>query len=269
MTHSSPSDGLDIEGFSAGSSEVDATRRRRADTARLRASAPRVPAHAEPRTQVLKEAPVLRWLVDTVVVLVGAVVIALLLRMFVVQVYQIPSKSMTDTLQVGSRITVSRIPVLGSQVERGDVVVFQDDLDWLPTLTDSDRGLPVRIGEFLGILPADGEQVLVKRVIGVGGDTVECCSPTGNLIVNGVEIDEPYIAEGSTGTMPFEVTVPEGYLWVMGDNRANSADSLYHYMEDGTGFVPESAVIGRAFWKIWPISDWSYLGNRDVFEDVK
>ena len=208
-----------------------------------------------------------RWLGEVTGVLAGAVLIAFLLRMFVVQVYQIPSGSMTETLQVGSRIAVNRVPGVGNHVERGDVIVFQDDLEWLPSLGENSRNPLVRVGEFLGVVPADGEQVLVKRIIGVGGDTVECCSSSGNLIVNGTEIDEPY-AQGSSSS-GFKVTVPEGYLWVMGDNRTNSADSLYHYTQGDPAFVSEDSVIGRAMWEIWPISAWSSLGDRDVFEDVR
>lgn len=231
-------------------------------------------AHANPGSRAAdartvrsaKRATKWRWVGETVGVLAGAVVIAFLLRMFVVQVYQIPSGSMTETLQVGSRIAVNRLPGLGKQVERGDVVVFQDDLGWLPTLDANSRNPLTRVGEFLGVVPADGEQVLVKRVIGVGGDTVECCSTAGKLMVNGVEIDEPY-AKGSPG-MGFEVTVPEGSLWVMGDNRANSADSLYHYMQGDQAFVSQDSVIGRAMWEIWPIDQWSSLGDRDIFVGV-
>ncbi len=209
-----------------------------------------------------------RWALEIAIVLVGATIIALLLRMFVVQVYQIPSSSMEDTLQVGSRIAVGRLPVVGTNVERGDVVVFEDSLGWLGD-SDQESDNPFRsVAEFLGLLPKDGHQVVVKRVIGVGGDTVACCDAEGRLTVNGEPIDETYVKGilGSSGE--FSVVVPEDSLWVMGDNRSNSADSLYHYNRGTPAFVPNSAVIGRAWAEIWPVNRWSTLGARDLFAGV-
>lgn len=211
----------------------------------------------------------LRWLIEILIIVVGAAILAVLLRMFVVQIYQIPSESMNDTLQIGSRIAVNRVPVVGKQVERGDVVVFQDQQGWLPSTEGSGSG-PVRlVGEFLGLVPPGGEQIVVKRIIGVGGDTVSCCDAQGNLMVNGVSVQEPYLRNpGSAATASFEITVPEGYLWVMGDNRQNSADSLYHYLAGQEAFIPEHAVIGKAMWEIWPLTEWSSLSSRTTFKDV-
>lgn len=210
-----------------------------------------------------------RWLLELLVIVAGAAAIAVLLRMFVVQVYQIPSESMNNTLQSGSRIAVNRIPVLGKEVERGDVVVFQDTEGWMEPVAAGGSN-PIRaIGEFLGLIPPNGEQVLVKRVIGTGGDTVSCCDIDGRLQVNGVPIDEPYLlAPGTVSTPEFSVVVPEGRLWVMGDNRSNSADSVYHYFRGDEATIDQSAVIGRAWAEIWPVSEWSSLGNRGVFEAV-
>lgn len=208
-----------------------------------------------------------QWAIEILTVLVGAVVIAVGLRMFVVQVYEIPSASMENTLQIGSRIAVNRLPVLGKQIERGDVVVFQDSEGWLAPSDNASNPLRA-VGEFLGLVPPNGEQVVVKRVIGVGGDTVSCCDAQGRLMVNGVAVDEPYVLGRGGGVGDFEVTVPEGKLWVMGDNRANSADSLYHYQRGEGGFIGTDAVIGRAWGQIWPISEWSSLGNRRAFQAV-
>lgn len=209
------------------------------------------------------------WLLELLIIFAGAAVIAVLLRMFVVQVYQIPSESMNNTLQSGSRIAVNRIPVLGKEVERGDVVVFEDTEGWMEQVPAGGSN-PIRaIGEFLGLVPPDGEQVLVKRIIGTGGDTVSCCDVDGRLQVNGVSIDEPYLLEPETRSTPeFSVVVPEGRLWVMGDNRSNSADSVYHYFKGDEATIDESAVIGRAWAEIWPVSEWSSLGNRNVFAAV-
>ena len=126
-----------------------------------------------------------------------------------------------------------------------------------------------KAAEFTGLLPAGGEQTLVKRVIGLGGDHVTCCTADGKLQVNGVTITERYIANnGAASSITFDVTVPEGSLWVMGDNRSNSADSRYHMGNGQTPYVPESAVVGRAFAVIWPSNRLSWLGDRSVFADV-
>ena len=221
----------------------------------------RPPAHAMERSGAFG------WLKEIALILLGALVIAVGARMFVVQVYKIPSESMNDTLRVGSRIAVNRIPVLGKQVERGDVVVFEDAEGWLPATGGASN--PFRgLGEFLGLVPADGAQVVVKRVIGVGGDTVSCCDAQGRLTVNGVAIDEPYVLGGGGGSTEFEVVVPDGKLWVMGDNRRNSADSAYHHLRGDSAFIDQDAVIGRAWGEIWPLSQWSSLGDRDVFSEV-
>ncbi len=211
----------------------------------------------------------LHWSLEILLILVGAVILAVILRMFVVQVYQIPSASMEETLHNGSRIAVNRLPVIGKQIERGDVIVFSDQEQWLTATDVEDRDFLREVGEFLGIVPADGKQVLVKRVIGLPGDSVECCDAEGRLSVNGVVVDEPYVVTTDVAApSEFSVMVPEGRVWVMGDNRLNSADSLYHYNRGEQGFVSTDAIIGKAFWEIWPISDWSGLGDRSVFSQV-
>lgn len=206
---------------------------------------------------------------EVLLVLVLALVISTLLRQFILQVYSIPSASMATTLQVGDRILVNRVPVLGKKVERGDVIVFQDQQGWMEDIPESDIPFIRSVGEFLGIVPSDGKQVIVKRVIGIGGDTVSCCSAEGNLRVNGQAIDEKaYLDQGiAPATEEFTVTVPEGKFWVMGDNRPASADSLYH-LPEGTEFIDSSAVIGRVQWVIWPFSNWSSVPHREAFSDV-
>lgn len=190
-------------------------------------------------------------------VLVIALVISTLLRAFVVQVFWIPSPSMNDTLKVDDKIAVSRIDGLRGTIERGDVVVFHDSLGWISTPAQSRTALQT-IGEFVGLVPSGGEQTLVKRVIGIGGDRVSC-GDDGVLKVNGVAIDEPYLAPGQVpSAFPFDVVVPEGTLWVMGDNRGNSADSRYHQGEGQSPFVPVSSVVGTVQAVIWPISNWKW-----------
>ncbi len=128
-------------------------------------------------------------------------------------------------------------------VHRGDIVVFKDPGGWLPAPappTGLGAGKPSRsVLTFIGLLPQDSGEHLIKRVIGVGGDHVECCDEPGRLVVNGVAIDEPYIAPGSVPSeIDFSVTVPDGYVWVMGDNRQDSEDSRYHQGNPGGGAVP-------------------------------
>ena len=210
-----------------------------------------------------------RALLEIVAVVVIAAILALGLRAFVVQVYKIPSESMMDTLNVGSRIAVNSVPGWGKQVERGDIVVFRDSEGWLDPVDQTTNSVWSTVAGWFGFAPQGSEQIVVKRVIGVGGDTVTCCDDLGRLSVNGVAIDEPYLAEGAVpSTTPFSVVVPEGSYWMMGDNRQRSADSQYHLENGQNPFIPEGSVIGRAQWEIWPLSDWSYLGNRDVFTSV-
>ena len=209
-----------------------------------------------------------RGILEVVIILVSAAVISTLLRFFVIQVYSIPSGSMTNTLEVGDRIAVNRLPVLGKQVERGDVVVFSDDNGWLPGNSET-PGFLKTAGEFLGIFPANGEEVLVKRVIGMGGDTVECCDAKGRIVVNGVAVDEPYLKPSVTPSdQEFSVTVPEGTLWVMGDNRSGSADSRAHIEQGNSSFVSEDAVLGKVWGVVWPISHWSGVGSESTFDNV-
>lgn len=200
----------------------------------------------------------------------AALVIALFLRAAVVQVYRIPSESMADTLSVGSRIAVNRLPVIGKQVERGDVVVFRDTEGWLQPSEEIETHWYDRFSELLGFSVSDGQQIVVKRIIGVGGDTVACCDASGALLVNGIAVEEPYLAPGAQpSSHEFEVTVPEGSVWVMGDNRQNSADSSLHADTGENPFIPMSSVIGKAEYVIWPLNELSSISARDVFSSVR
>ncbi|MGW2277457.1 signal peptidase I [Streptomyces sp. NPDC001770] len=209
--------------------------------------------------------------------LVFALLIALFLKTFVVQAFVIPSGSMEQTIQIGDRVLVDKMtPWFSAQPQRGDVVVFKDPGGWLGEGETADTGTaPVGIRQakefltFIGLLPSADEQDLIKRVVAVGGDTVKCCGKDGRLTVNGVAVDEPYLNLGDVpSAIQFEVKVPEGRIFVMGDHRSNSADSRYHLGNGFHGTVPLSDVVGRAVVIAWPAKNWATLGQRDAFAGV-
>lgn len=204
---------------------------------------------------------------EAVIVIALSLLIATLVRIFLVQAFLIPSTSMQDTLNVGDRVLVSKLTTRFGEVERGDVVVFSDPNGWLtaPAVEDSGPGAWLRGGlQFVGVLPDDSEGHLIKRVIAVGGDTVRCCDDDGQVVVNGVAVDESayLFSVDSASTVDFEVEVPEGELFVMGDHRSNSGDSRTH------GTVPADRVVGRAFVVAWPFSRWAGISDDDAFSHV-
>ncbi|MEU1507235.1 signal peptidase I [Kitasatospora sp. NPDC005748] len=189
-----------------------------------------------------------------------ALLVALVMKTFMVQVFVIPSGSMEQTIQIGDRVLVDKLtPWFGAEPGRGDVVVFKDPGGWLEADHKPSTDGPVLRGAkqvltFVGLLPSDSEQDLIKRVIGVGGDTVECCDEQGRLSVNGTAVDEPYLSPGNPPSrQPFKVKVPQGRLWVMGDHRDVSADSRFHMGNPGQGTIPLSGVVGQAFVVAWPV----------------
>jgi signal peptidase I len=209
---------------------------------------------------LLKELPIL---------VVVALVVSLFIKTFLVQFLYIPSGSMENTLQIKDRVAVNKVPFISNTIKRGDVVVFRDPNNWLPEIIDYSTNKYVAKAKSalvaVGVLPNPTKQYLVKRVIGVGGDRVVCCTKDGNLSVNDVEIIEPYIFAGNKPSeMNFDVTVPKGKLWVMGDHRGASADSRYHQDDSNNGFVPESKVTGRVDGVIWPFKNITYIPRVDV-----
>ncbi|WP_190018636.1 signal peptidase I [Streptomyces lucensis] len=211
----------------------------------------------------LKELPIL---------IVIALVLALLIKTFLVQAFSIPSDSMQNTLQQGDRVLVDKLtPWFGSEPERGEVVVFHDPDNWLAGEPAPTPNAVQKVLSWIGLMPSAEEKDLIKRVIGVGGDTVEC-KKTGPLTVNGKALDEPYVYPGNTPCTQddiggqFKVKVPKGYIWVMGDHRQNSRDSRYNQSDKNHGMVPVDKVVGRAIVKAWPINRWGTLPVPDTFD---
>ena len=213
-----------------------------------------------------------------------ALVLALLIKTFLVQAFYIPSGSMENTLQGGpfnnhpedhkhhpyDRVLVNKLIYRIRDIHRGEIVVFRGPKSWqdAPEFVSHTPSNPIGrffhdIGSAIGVA-APSSKDFIKRVIGVGGDHV-VCDGRGPVTVNGVPLREPYIYPGSKPSdTPFDVVVPKGRLWVMGDNRAGSADSRSHQGDHG-GTIPASDVIGRAFVVVWPPSDWKTLPVPSTF----
>jgi signal peptidase I len=205
------------------------------------------PRKAKKKNDFWRELPIL---------LGAAIVVAILVRTFVLQTFWIPSQSMEHTLNENDRVLVNKLVYDFRDPHRGEVIVFTSPVDW--------RELP-------------NQKEFIKRVIGLPGDHVVCCDANGRITINGVAINETYLDTDNGGNIPaspdkFDVIVPAGRLWVMGDNRVWSADSRYHYtnnnhdLQDAT--IPISSVIGRAFVLFWPFSRATWLSVPSTFDDV-
>jgi len=212
------------------------------------------------RGSSLRELPIL---------VVSALVLSIIVKTFLVQFFYIPSGSMENTLQVNDRVGVNKLGAIFSDIKRGEVVVFRDPAEWLSAPYDESKGLAKIVKDglvFVGIMPDPAKQYLIKRVIGVGGDRVVCCSTSGKIEVNGIEVDEPYIYAGNKPSdSTFDVTVPKGFIWVMGDHRGASADSRFHTDDPNKGMVPLDKVTGRALFVIWPLK---HVGVLEVGKDL-
>jgi signal peptidase I len=198
------------------------------------------------------------------IIVVSALVVAVIIKTFFIHFFFVPSGSMENTLRVGDRIAVNKFAAMFSDIRRGEVVVFKDPANWLgsaPATTGSTitRDFKRALVD-VGVLPDPAEQYLVKRVVGVGGDHVVCCDVKGHLQVNGTSINEPYLYPGNAPSdSKFDVTVPKGFIWVMGDHRGASADSRFHTDDVHKGFVPLSDVVGRAEFVVWPLNHMKFL----------
>ena len=210
-------------------------------------------------------------------IVVAAIVLMLLIKAFLVQVYRIPSSSMEDTLRTGDRVLVNKLVYHVRSIGRGDIVVFSGKGSWGTTTGAPDPAPPGNpllraVDDVLADIGVYSTQTYyIKRVIGLPGDHVVCCE-NGKVTVNGVPLDETaYLFPGaSPSAQSFNVIVPSGRLWVMGDNRAISDDSRGHlfggFPDKGT--VPENEVAGRAFLIIWPPSQFSDLPIPVTFQQA-
>lgn len=225
----------------------------------------------------------LKVVIETVVLVLVAVVLAVGVKTFFVQAFYIPSGSMEPGLQVNDRILVEKPSYwFGNGPSRGDIIVFKDPGGWLTPADDAKPSGPMAsVLAKIGLYPSGGH--LVKRVIGVAGDKVVCCDAQGRISVNGTPLDEEsYIAPQSAcngpmaGCKGWSATVPKGKLFVMGDNRGESADSSYHLCtaaeaascKPEDAFVPVSDVVGKVFSLVWPASDAKWIKRPADFAKV-
>ncbi|WP_255595361.1 signal peptidase I [Cellulomonas sp. C5510] len=230
--------------------------------------------HAEQRAAApgsRRRGPVASFLRETAIILVSAVVLSWVVKTFLVQAFFIPSASMHDTLLEGDRVLVNKLAPGPFDLHRGDVVVFADPGGWLTEQDVPETNALQDVLIAIGLMPQQSEDHLIKRVIGLPGDRVASAGDGSPVTVNGVPVDESaYLAPGAgPSEIAFDVTVPEGSLWVMGDNRQHSADSRWHLGDPGGGAVPVSDVVGTAFVTLWPLDRISLLRNPgEVFEAV-
>ncbi|MFL6101628.1 MAG: signal peptidase I, partial [Actinomycetales bacterium] len=204
---------------------------------------------------------------ETALVVGIALVLSLLIKTFLVQAFYIPSGSMENTLLRGDKVIVSKLTPGPFDLKRGDIVVFKDPGGWLDPTVQQQRGkVSGAVHDaltFIGLLPNDADDHLIKRVIGLPGDHVVCCDTKGKITVNGVPITEPYLYPGnSPSDKDFSITVPAGKIWVMGDHREISRDSRFND-PGGTGkdgSVPIDLVVGRAVLIVWPLDRAGWLG---------
>ena len=185
-----------------------------------------------------------------------AILVAVLVRAFVLQTFYIPSPSMEHTLNVLDRVLVNKLVYDFRDPHRGEIVVFKAPEDWQSG--------------------TEGED-FIKRIIGVGGDRVVCCDAKQRLMVNGHSLDEPFIYTDADGTQdpaadePFDITVPAGRLWMMGDHRSASGDSLEHWEQTENiteATIDKNAIVGRAFTIFWPVNRAGWLSVPKQFDGI-
>lgn len=216
------------------------------------------------------------FILELVLIVTVGLVITTLLRAFVFQPFEVPSGSMENTLQVNDKIVALRV----IDFKRGDIVVFQDANGWLGAAHQPSPAR--RVLEFVGVLPSSAEGHLVKRVVGLPGDRVSCCDELGRISVNGVPLEESaYLYSDAGGQVqpaekPFEVVVPDGHLFVLGDHRNASGDSRCHLQDipptggpaGSSAFIPVDAVVGTVTVIMAPLNRIQTLETPAAFSGV-
>ena len=208
----------------------------------------------------------LHFLKETAIIVVSALVLSALVRAFLIQAFYVPSASMEQTLLPNDRIIAAKVTTRINGVQRGEIMVFRDPGGWLPTPEPSPTGARSALRTaltFIGLIPSDSGQDLVKRVIGVSGDRVACCDSQGRIVLNGVPLDESYIS-GPTDQVRFDIVVPADSMFMMGDNRGNSRDSRYH-LDVNNGGVPAASAVGRTVLTIWPLDRLNLQRIPEIF----
>lgn len=204
---------------------------------------------------------------EAVFLIVVTLVVAVTMKTFISQTFQIPTGSMISTIEPGDRVMARRFNIDPEDVRRGDIVIFKDSQNWLGGTT-APRDWLTRFFAGVGLIPETDEH-LAKRVIALGGDHVSCCGVNGKLEVNGVEIDEPYLDPGvAPSDTEFSVVVPPGHMWVMGDNRPRSGDSRSHMDSPTMGAVPLTDVEGIVYATFLPLNRMAWHSNPGNFDHV-
>ncbi|WP_407695380.1 signal peptidase I [Sinomonas albida] len=206
---------------------------------------------------------ILALLREIALILVISIVLSFVIKTFFFKAFYIPSESMVPTLEENDRIFVNLMVPRNFALQRGDVIVFKDTKGWLPPSGDSQQNWFQESLEFIGLLPDTSQQHLIKRLVGLPGDHVICCDAQQRITVNGVALSEPYVNPAEAPrAVPFDVTVPAGKVWVMGDNRNHSSDSRFHNAsQPGNGFIDMGDIEGQATVIAWPLNRLSTLGN--------
>jgi signal peptidase I len=250
------------------------------DGTESRSSASAAPTARKAKKHRVKKKQLPVWQ-ESILLLGVALALAIVIKAFFIQAFYIPSESMEPGLVKNDRILVEKWSYWGSGTpQRGDIIVFKDPGDWL-TAAESEgptSGI-TKLLEKVGLYPAGGH--LVKRVVGVAGDTIKCCDKQGRISVNGVPLNEPYLKNGDSCNGPMigcnwtAGPVPAGKLFVMGDHRDDSADSSYHLCRagqtdcvEGDAYVPVDLVVGKVFVLVWPKDHFGWIHRPATFEDI-
>jgi signal peptidase I len=232
-------------------------------------SAPRAASRATRRPRARRRRSF--WL-ELPILIAVALVLAVAIKSYALQAFFIPSGSMENTLEINDRVLVNKLVYDFRSIHRGDIVVFNGDGSWDSGPEPVSQNFVAEFVSNFGSMFGFGQpgEIYVKRVIGLPGDHVACCNAQGQITVNGVALSESsYLYPGDApSTMRFNIVVPPGRLWVMGDNRSVSDDSRGHMGDPGGGTIPETAVLGRAFVIIWPLDRWRFLPIPATFEQA-